>query len=158
MPEASTSEALRREHREIDAALEFGAAAQTPGDAEVRALQQALARLRRHICIEETVIFPPLRAGHLVAAIFAMLRGHGGIWNAMAGIDAALAGDPQANLGEGCKRLLALLADHNKTEESVIYAELDRSLAKDVQDKVRELLEDGVLPDGWVCAKAAAAA
>lgn len=150
------SAALTREHHDIDRLIQAFVAA-APARLDAAAIGQAIALLRRHIYLEESVLFPPLRAGRLMPAIFAMLRGHGEIWQAMGDIEAALAKADAAAARATAEQLLALLASHNQTEEPVIYPDADEKLPADAQAKILEQLTGGTMPAGWVCAKAGAA-
>lgn len=149
MPNAEgLAAALTREHREIDSGIaQFLAGAEV---AEVRdePLRNAMSALRRHIYLEETFLFPPLRAAGQMMPIMVMLREHGVLWAAMDDIDAALSAAAQGSadhpaLLDQCRALLALLDRHNSKEEPVIYSRVDFDLA--------DFLHAGRTPDGWVC-------
>src|SRR5690348_4105838 len=75
--------ALEREHREIDAGIECFASGSRHGDA--LSLSGAIRALRRHIYLEEEFLFPSLREGAqaLSAAVPAMLREHGQLWDVL---------------------------------------------------------------------------
>lgn len=156
MATSSLSAALTQEHHEIDRLIRTFVAA-APGRLDAAPIGQALALLRRHIYLEETGLFPPLRAGRLMPAIFAMLRGHGDIWQAMSDIEAALARADAAAAHAAAGQLLALLASHNQTEEPVIYAEADGKLPAESRASILEALGRAGMPEGWRCAKAPAA-
>jgi len=143
------TEALTHEHREIDEGIEayLGGAGTTP-------LLDAITELRRHIYLEEELMFPPLRQAGLMMPVMVMLREHGEIWRLMDEVialaDAGDAADPDA-AGARCRDLLALLGQHNVKEEPIIYPQADAGLPADVTDRVHDLLESGTMPPGWVC-------
>lgn len=135
-------EALEAQHRDIDAGIA------QPGLARAAALEA----LRRHIYLEEALLFPPLRKGPLMASIFVMVREHGALWGAMAALEAA-SGDA-AKAEAASTALLALLAAHNGKEEPTIYARMDDDLAAEVKAGISGFIAGGAMPDGWACAKA----
>lgn len=157
MGTGSLSEALEREHHEIDAGIEEFVAGQAGGDPDLEPLTRATAALRRHIYLEEVLVFPPLRASGLFAAIMVMLREHGEIWDAMDALEAEVSTDPASEaVRTRCAELLALLEAHNAKEEPIIYPQTDATLSHEAAATLREFLDSGTMPDGWVCAKASA--
>lgn len=108
--------------------------------------------LRRHIYLEEEIVFPHLPKGPLMMPLMVMRREHGELWQRMDALAEALSGDsPEDGLAAACQELLSLLDDHNSEEEPIIYAHLEADLDPAEQGRVRTLLEEGTLPDGWVC-------
>ncbi len=152
MSASSLSATLTGEHQEIDRLIQTFRA----GHPDTAAIKQALTLLRRHIYLEETELFPPLRAGRLMPAIFAMLRGHGDIWQAMNDIEAALVRADADAAHAAAGQLLTLLASHNQTEEPVIYPEADEKLPAASRTRVLEALTHASMPEGWRCARAPA--
>jgi iron-sulfur cluster repair protein YtfE (RIC family) len=149
----SLAAALEREHHEIDAGLD--SLTRDGGSPDVQGALRAIAALRRHIYLEEEFLFPPLSGGNLVAPLFVMLREHGQLWRTLDELEAALrASTDPAAVRECCSRLAVQLLHHNVKEERVMYPAADESLPPDIAARLRELLDTGVLPDGWVCAKA----
>ncbi len=60
-----------------------------------------------------------------------MLREHCELWRAMDELDAKLSADTDpADLREHCQGLLAVLDNHNKKEEPVVYPRADSDLTK----------------------------
>ncbi|HNT38194.1 MAG TPA: hemerythrin domain-containing protein [Rubrivivax sp.] len=155
--------ALQKEHEDIDAAfaayktaLADGRAAQPVPRA---AMQAALAALRRHIYIEETMLFPDMRKGSAFAAIFVMLREHGQMWPLLDELDALLAQDaPAARSSELLAELGQVLSPHNDKEEKIVYALADAAHAGASGQAIRDFLATGTLPAGWICDRAAGAA
>ncbi|MGV0634702.1 hemerythrin domain-containing protein [Mycolicibacillus trivialis] len=151
MTESSLSAILEREHHEIDAGIEAFVA-----DADPAALTTALDALRRHIYLEEVLLFPPLRVGGLMMPIMVMIREHGEMWQLMDALSARLAeGADPATLAPTCRELLALLERHNSKEEPVIYPHADADMPPQAATKLMKFIETGTTPEGWVCQQAA---
>lgn len=156
--------ALLREHHDIDRGIELfigrsGDAA--PGSISEWAapLQGAMEALRRHIYLEEEIVFPPMRKGGMAMALMVMAREHGELWRAMDELDARLAASGDSDnaeenrdsLIEMCRDMLSALDSHNSKEEPVIYPHIDAELDAPAQQLLSEMLERGTLPAGWVC-------
>jgi iron-sulfur cluster repair protein YtfE (RIC family) len=149
----SIADLLEREHHDIDAGIARVAAAASPADSDPEPLVTAMAKLRRHIYLEEELLFPSLRAAGMLAPVLVMLREHGQIWSTMDQVDRSLAGP-----GEDTAALVELLAEldgqlqrHNSKEEPILYPQADAALAPAAAAALREFLASGQLPDGWVC-------
>ena len=156
METVALSDALEREHRGIDGGIEEYSAGLSHGDTEARPLLRAMNGLRRHIYLEEEFLFPRLKVGGLGMPIFVMLREHGELWDAMDALDALLATDANAGtLQSACRELLAKLDSHNSKEEPVIYSQAEAVLEPDAAAKLTEFLDNGSMPAGWRCEKAA---
>src|SRR5699024_8897251 len=159
----SLAEALTSEHHEIDAGIE-SFIAQSRTDAPVRdwaqPLLDAMTALRRHIYLEEAIVFPRIRSGALMMPVMVMLREHGALWQAMDQLEDQLASpgvdeDPtRSAVVAACHRMLELLEKHNSKEEPIIYPHLDTQLDAGAQEQLRTLLREGRMPDGWVCERA----
>lgn len=148
------SEALIREHDEIDAGVEAFA-----GQGDVQALRGAIVALRRHIYLEEEFVFPPLKEAGMMMSIFVMLREHGEIWDAMDTIEQSLDnGTGSDSIRDTCLGLLAVLSNHNAKEEPIIYPQADALLSPDAIDRLQQFIASGRMPEGWRCEKAAAIA
>ncbi|MBB5632092.1 hemerythrin-like domain-containing protein [Cryobacterium mesophilum] len=156
MQAGSLAQALEREHREIDGGIEEYTKALSEGDADPAPLVRATNGLRRHIYLEEEFLFPPLKANGLVMPIFVMLREHGELWDAMDALGALLAsGADAATVQNACRELLAQLDSHNSKEEPIIYPQADAVLDPDAAARLHEFLDEGRMPEGWRCEKAA---
>ena len=156
MPDETLSAALEREHQEVDAGLAAFLDKLASGAVDTAALDVTLHALRRHIYLEEQLLFPPLRQGALMASIFGMIRGHGEIWRTMDTLaDLAADGTGHDAIRDTCGQLATLLAEHNTVEEPVIYPAADTGLDEATATELAEFIKGGRLPDGWVCAKAA---
>lgn len=161
--ETSLEEALTREHHEIDAGIEaFIAHSRTGTSVREWAgpLLEAMTALRRHIYLEEAIVFPKIRQGALMMPVMVMLREHGSLWQAMDALEADLA-SPRADeeptrseIVAACHRMLELLEQHNSKEEPIIYPHLDSDLDEDARAHLHEFLREGRMPAGWVCERA----
>lgn len=151
----SLADAFTREHHEIDAGIEAHLALDTAMEPKERAvpLLTAMDALRRHIYLEEENVFPHLPAGPLMTPLMVMRREHGELWQRMDALAEALHSDEATAeiLDSACHELLSLLDSHNSKEEPVIYPHLDADLDAAEQERVQLLLEEGTLPDGWIC-------
>lgn len=146
--------ALEREHREIDEAIDAFLDAPS-ADGRVESLTAAMRALRRHIFLEEELLFPPLRNAGFVAPVAVMLREHGELWRTMESIERELAeaGDESGLPGQ-CKMLLAQFERHNSKEEPILYPHAESVLGAPASAELRAFLASGRTPDGWVCAGA----
>ena len=153
MANDEVAEALTREHRIIDAGIEEFLRARDAGTIDATPLLGAMDALRRHIFLEETFLFPPLREAGLTMPIMVMLREHGALWNSMDELSNQLeaAGTDIAGL---CNDLLAALDSHNSKEEPIIYPRAGVDLPEFTYAQLRDFIADGRMPDGWVCATA----
>ncbi len=155
MAERSLASALEREHHEIDGEIEAFIAGLDEGRLNPEPLTEALTALRRHIYLEEAILFPPIRDGGLVMPIFVMVREHGELWRAMEALSELLeAGADAALLQRTCRALLAQLDQHNQKEEPVIYPHADTGLPDQVSAELARFMATGRMPDGWVCEQA----
>lgn len=84
------SAALEREHHEIDAGLEAFLDGLDSGEVRRDELTRAADALRRHIYLEEEILFPPIRDAGLVPPILVMLREHGEIWQTLDALEEAV--------------------------------------------------------------------
>jgi iron-sulfur cluster repair protein YtfE (RIC family) len=151
MPEETLSAALEREHREIDAGIGVFLE-ELAGGVQPEPLTAALEALRRHIYLEERILFPPLREGGMVMPLFVMVREHGEIWHTMDVLTGMVAdGADSDKLAEACRQLLGQLEAHNMKEEPVIYPHADTSLAPEKTAELADFIATGLTPDGWVC-------
>ena len=155
MTTMSLPAALIREHRDIDAGIEAFVADLDGGVADPQPLLVAFEALRRHIYLEETFLFPPVRQAGLMMPIMVMLREHGTLWQLMDALTARVAGDGAADAGAAlrsvCEELLARLAQHNVKEEPVVYPHAEVDLDDDAAAELSEFLRTGSTPDGWIC-------
>ncbi|GAB3797404.1 hemerythrin domain-containing protein [Humibacter antri] len=157
VPRITLGAALEAEHREIDGGIERFLDTLRRGAPDTESLIRAMGGLRRHIYLEETFLFPPLKEVGMTMPVFVMLREHGELWLAMDGIEAQLTDGAELEaVGRSALELLSLLDKHNSKEEPIIYTKADEVLDGDASAELRIYLTDGALPDGWVCSGALA--
>lgn len=155
MGAAPLAAALTAEHREIDDGIEAFAAGLALGEVRAEPLLTTLAALRRHIFLEEELLFPPIQDAGLVMPIQVMLAEHGRIWQVMDQIADRVAQPEGPEGGEDlvrlCRELLALLAQHNLKEEPIVYPRAEVDLTSPQQEELSAFVASGRIPDGWVC-------
>lgn len=155
MPDLTLAADLKREHREIDAAIETFIENLDRDGVQHELLAETLAALRRHIYLEEVFLFPPLRDAGIVMPIFVMMREHGQLWRtADELIDLLAGGNDSARLRDMCARLLGQLHQHNLKEEPVIYPRADAELPAQTSAELSRFIDTGRAPEGWVCQQA----
>lgn len=154
MDEATLTDALEREHHEIDAGLEAFVAGVEAGQDVTAELDRAASALRRHIFLEEEFLFPPLRSSGLLAPVLVMLREHGEIWRTLDALEREVVEQHGSGATQRCRELLSLLEAHNAKEEPIIYPEGDARLSDEVKEELHAFIQRGTMPDGWVCAMA----
>lgn len=146
--------ALEREHHEIDEWIEGFDSGRLDDRERVESLRRAIGALRRHIYLEEEFLFPPMEAD-LAIPTMVMLREHGEIWRRLDAIEATLDGDgSEDSLTPACRELLVLLAAHNGKEEPIFYGAADATLSAAENAELKELIDSGRMPEGWVCRQA----
>lgn len=151
---ATLAEALEKEHQDIDAGIAVFTTGLAGGRPPVDTMINALTAHRRHIYLEEAMLFPPLRAGGLFAAILVMLREHGQMWQLMDELQPLVeAGGTDPRVPELCERFVALIAAHNLKEEATIYSKADEVLTAPASEELRAFMATGTMPEGWVCEK-----
>jgi hemerythrin-like domain-containing protein len=153
-PDTSPSAALEREHQELDARLEGVLSGLIGGRVDVDALNAALDGLRRHIYLEERILFPPIRHAGMAMPIAVMMTEHGEIWRTMDALAGLVAGGDTERMGAICRLLLDQLAVHNSKEEQVIYRAADTGLDPDQAAELTDFIETGLMPDCWECLEA----
>lgn len=86
--------------------------------------------LRRHIRVEEDLLFPALAqaTGTSSGPMGCMQREHAGIQQGLHLMEAALAADDAERFQLGLDLLMAILPGHNQKEEQVLYPLADRVL------------------------------
>lgn len=149
------AEALMAEHVAIDVGISAFTTGIKGGEPQVETMLDALRAHRRHIYLEEKFLFPPLRMSGMFAAILVMLREHGEMWNLMDELEPLVAaGGTDPRIPEMCERFVAMIDAHNEKEEATIYSGADKQLSAPATAELREFMESGVMPEGWVCEKA----
>lgn len=151
---ATLAEALRKEHEDIDAGIEEFRNSIAGGTPNVAVMATALHAHRRHIYLEEAMLFPPLRRGGLFAAILVMLKEHGEMWTIMDELQPLVeAGGTDPAIPDLCDRFVTLIDAHNLKEEATIYSKADELLSAPASDDLLSFMASGTMPDGWVCEK-----
>ena len=145
---------LEREHHQIDGGVEAFVAAKD-GEDRTSELLGAIQALRRHIYLEEAMVFPSLRAAGMVAPVFVMLREHGEIWRVLDELEAGVAaGAERGALLALCAQLAEGLDSHNMKEEQILYPRTDGVMTAEATAELRTFFDSGELPAGWTCANA----
>jgi hemerythrin-like domain-containing protein len=151
----SLSDALTREHRDIDGGIEAFVADLDRDAVTPEPLLTAFEALRRHIYLEEEFLFPPIRQAGLLMPVMVMIREHGALWQLMDALTELLAdndpGDVDDELLSTCRALLDQLDQHNSKEEPIIYPHADADLDEQAAAHLVDFLESGSTPAGWVC-------
>lgn len=148
------SAALEREHQLIDAGLEAFLIDLRDGRVDAVGLSAALEGLRKHIYLEERILFPPIRQADMAMPVAVMMTEHGEIWRTMDALVGLLPDGDTAALMAVSRLLLDQLAVHNSKEEQVIYRAADSRLEPHHVAAVTEFIESGLLPDSWECLEA----
>jgi iron-sulfur cluster repair protein YtfE (RIC family) len=155
VPDRVLSVVLEREHHEIDSGIEAFIEKLDGGSVQPEPLSAALEALRRHIYLEETFLFPPIREAGMVMPIFVMMREHGELWRTMGALTDLLVDRADSEqLRDACHRLLGQLEQHNSKEEPIVYPHVDTDLPAQVRAELDRFIETGRAPDGWVCQQA----
>jgi regulator of cell morphogenesis and NO signaling len=148
----TVAEALEREHHEIDDGIAAFTAGSAGGTPDPQPLLRAVAALRRHIYLEEEFLFPPLREAGLSMPVFVMVREHAQMWKTMDTLDAVVREDAAAApVADLLRELQEELDAHNPKEEQILYPQTDQVLSEAATAELRELLDQGRTPEGWVC-------
>ena len=153
--EVSLAAAFTVEHHEIDEGIEqyLSDSAATDPFRRAQPLLTAMKALRRHIYLEEEIVFPRLPKGALMMPLMVMRKEHCELWQRM-DVLAEILQDPNSEargIEQACSEILTLLDKHNMKEEPVIYPHMDAHLTGPEQEKIRELLSGGEMPQRWVC-------
>ena len=150
----SPADLLEREHQEIDAGIEAFVEGLSRGEMRMPQLTRAVDALRRHIFLEEEFLFPPLRAAGMIPPVLVMLREHGEIWRTLDAIQSLAPDADREDARSRCGELLGQLASHNAKEEPIIYPQADAVLTGEAKRDLRDFIDSGAMPPGWICAQA----
>ncbi len=161
MTEQTIGQVLERDHhvidehfaafaRSLDAAANGTAADKTGLD--VAALTTGVRALKHHIYVEEKFHFPALQTGGLMGPIMVMLREHGELWDLLDRLEVRTSSEaPLAEVSDLWLQVAKLLDAHNMKEEQIIYPGGDQILDIQAAADVRDALDSGETPQGWVC-------
>jgi hypothetical protein len=108
LPYVSTSAIPTTEEDGIEAYLAANGAEQYQSET----LARTLARLRRHIYLQEELLFPLLKKSGLMGPVFAVEREHGQLWNTVADIDSSIERGDAPGTRTARTLLLAFLDEH----------------------------------------------
>ena len=144
-------EALTREHREIDTGIDTFVAGLDSGSIDPDPLVRAMEALRRHIYLEETLLFPPIRHAGMSMPLLVMAKEHGLLWRLMDHLDSLLAAQDVDALQARCEELQLILDQHNRKEEPIVYPRSAGDLTEAETQVLAQFVESGSTPDGWVC-------
>ncbi|QLQ09558.1 MAG: hemerythrin domain-containing protein [Nocardioidaceae bacterium] len=152
---SSPTAVLTHEHHEVDDALEMFLRGLDQGECRPWPVMEALTALRRHIYIEEEVLFPPLLKAGLTMPIAVMVREHGELWRMMDTLTELLTGadsqESRTHEAALCRDILQQLDSHNVKEEAIVYATANKALTPEETDALAVSLDSDELPGGWVC-------
>jgi hemerythrin superfamily protein len=107
--------------------------------------------LRRHIYLEEVLLFPPIRHAGMSMALLVMAKEHGLLWRLMDHLDSLLTTQDVDALRSRCEELLLILEQHNRKEEPIVYPRSRGDLTAAEAETLARFVEAGSTPDGWVC-------
>ena len=110
---------------------------------EAVALHEKLERgLRRHIRLEETIVFPLFEERTRIGGPVAVMKvEHRQIEALLERTRAALAEAGRARLTEAAGELATLIAQHNLKEERILYPKTDQALTPDERRELAARLE-----------------
>jgi iron-sulfur cluster repair protein YtfE (RIC family) len=155
MPDGHLSAILTREHHEIDSAIAAFIEKLDGGCVQPEPLSAALEALRRHIYLEETILFPPIREAGMIMPIGVMMREHGELWRTTGALtDLLVDRADYEQLRDISHRLQGQLEQHTSKEEPIIYPHADTDLPAQVSAEIARFVASGRTPDGWVCQQA----
>lgn len=150
------SEPLEKEHRDIDVVI----VSFIEGSGDVTSLMESLALLRRHIYMEELILFPRLSSHNLALTMHVSMMEieHGYMWPMIRKLeDAANSGMSADDMKNTCTALLELLQLHNTREEEILYAAADRmSPGGGGEPGLLSQVTDVHMPPDWTCGLAPA--
>lgn len=142
MNDIQPSALLEEQHQQLDRNMEQLLA----GQGDLGLLQ---TDLRRHLYIEEALLFPLVNSRRLAMPLGIMRAEHGQMWDLLAVLDETT---DTAARRRVCQQLFELFAQHNPKEEDVIYPAIDDYHANDHQPgSLLDDINEAELPDGWVC-------
>ncbi|MCL2781601.1 MAG: hemerythrin domain-containing protein [Actinomycetia bacterium] len=153
MPTNPLAQLLTDDHQAIDEVIDAFLADPSGVARATAPMRAAITGLRRHIYLEEEIIFPALPDARLAAPVMVMEREHAQIWQTLAALEREI----EARSGGGvpatehAKALRAVLEQHNFKEERVVYAAFE-AIPEQTARRIGALVAaTAAAPDGWVC-------
>lgn len=144
-------EMLRKEHHEIDR----GIAGIIDGVDDRALMAESLVLLRRHIYIEEVILFPALAKAHLALTMLISMMEieHAYMWPMIDNLAASTGPDaPFKEIRRTCVALDELLRLHNIREEDVLYRAADRMTGPNpVGHPLVDRIVGARMPADWTC-------
>lgn len=151
MPGRTISEILEDEHHDIDRGIR-GIIDRI--DDRVL-LAESLSLLRRHIYVEEEILFPALaRADLALTMLISMMEiEHAYMWPIIGGLAPGMGLEaPFEDIRKTCIALDELLQLHNTREERILYRAADRMAAPDSEThSLVRAIQEAEMPPGWTC-------
>lgn len=135
---------LTRQHRRMDAALD----ALIRGQAGKPSLQDASGWLRLHVWIEEELLFDPIATPALAMPLYIMRYEHAQMWRLLDELATLEFAD---ELRARCGSLRKLMGEHDRKEEDLIYAAVDRLVSANADEALLDDIQNARLPAGWIC-------
>ncbi|QEN14349.1 hemerythrin domain-containing protein [Mycolicibacterium sp. ELW1] len=155
MPDGVLAALLKREHHEIDSGIATFIDNLDVGCVKPGLSSTSLDALRRHIYLEETFLFPPIREAGMIMPIGVMMREHGELWRTTGALtDLLVDRADYEQLRDISHRLQGQLEQHTSKEEPIIYPHADSDLPAQVSAEIARFIAFGRTPDGWVCRQA----
>lgn len=144
---------LESEHRIIDEGFGVFRSGLATGVVAPSRFDEAARALRRHIFIEEELLFPELDARSFSGPIVVMVQEHGEIWRLLDVIQRRLekGNYDVAALTDDIDALHNLLEAHDLKEEHVLYPTADELLGDQERLELLHALLEVNLPEGWIC-------
>lgn len=150
MDEQTVGAILEAEHRSIDQDITRF----SKGEMSAEEFRESMDLLRRHIYVEEAMMFPQLREAGLVMPIMVMEREHGEIWSVLDALEAAIThGSAGTEVISELQALTTLLENHNAKEEPIVYPVANTALSSYDTTVIKDFLVAGTMPYGWACVR-----
>lgn len=136
--------------------IEEGIVGLVDGSGDRKALSEAIYLLRKHIYVEEEVLFPLVAEdGQRDMALAQMKYEHGDMWpHIEQAVQLLEQKAPLDDFFDGCQALMAYLQEHDAKEEEAIYTVADRYSADAKRPPLATYFENYDIPNGWKCLRA----
>lgn len=115
-------------------------------------LSRAMAKLRRHIYVEEEFLFPLLQGAEMAGPLYALSGEHQDLWLTMDRMDEQLRDDSsQQSRQQACRILSAEVDRHVTKEDPIVFGRAEEILTFQEQATLRDFVENVPLPPEWRC-------